>query len=110
MKRWTSVIAAVAIFVSSAAWAALPGSLQYKWKVTRPDGTSFVVTFKDDGTYSTTTDVKGTWKLEGDKICVTRSTGESNCLDAKLDAKPGDTWQSQDAAGKPVTVTLEASL
>ena len=109
MRSLAIIFAAAALLISSAALAALPGSLQYKWKITRPDGTSFVVTYHDDGTYTTTNEIKGTWKLDGNKVCVTRSTGESNCIDAKLDAKPGDTWQSQDATGKSVTVLLEAN-
>ena len=102
-----AVVLAVALASGAAIAAELTGSLSHPWKVTRPDGSSFEVTFHEDGTYTTSSDVHGTWELKGDEVCVTRSTGESNCLDAKLDAQPGDSWDSEDAVGKSVTVTLE---
>ena len=103
MKRLAIALVAVLAFGSGAALAALTGSMQHAWKVTHDDGSSFVVTYKDDGTYTTDSGIKGTWKLQ---LCVKRSTGEANCMDAKLDAKPGDTWKSEDAAKKPVTITV----
>ena len=107
MRLVTFLVACGLAATSSAALAALPDVLQHHWKVTRPDGSSFTVTFNEDMTYTTDNGIHGTWMLNGGQLCVTRSTGESNCLDAKLAAHPGDTWKSQDAAGNAVTVELE---
>ena len=103
MNRLTIAFVALFALLSGAALAAMTGSMLHPWKVTHEDGSSFVVTFKDDGTYSTDSGIKGTWKLQ---LCVKRSTGEANCMDAKLDAKPGDSWKSEDAAKKPSTITV----
>jgi hypothetical protein len=93
---------------AGAASAAMPSALQHPWKIIRSDGSSYVVTFTQDGAYTTNNGIHGTWKLEGGKLCVMRSTGEANCVDAKTDAKPGDTWKAQDAAGHPVTVEVQS--
>jgi hypothetical protein len=66
------------------------------------------VTFQADGTYQTDSGIMGTWTLNGSELCVVRSTGESNCMEVPADTQPGATWQSEDAAGNPVTVTVEA--
>ncbi len=107
MKPAALFLAGALTLLAGAALAALPSVLQHPWKVTRADGSSFMVTFMEDGSYTTDVGVHGVWKLSGDQLCVTRSTGESNCIEAKADAHPGDTWKSQDAAGAAVTVELE---
>ncbi len=107
MKPPVLFLAGALTLFAGAALAALPNVLQHPWKVTRADGSSFMVTFMDDGSYTTDVGVRGVWKLNGDQLCVTRSTGESNCIEAKADAHPGNTWKSQDAAGAAVTVELE---
>lgn len=93
--------------LAGAALAETPMALKHPWKITREDGSSYTVMFKDDGSYTTDAGVMGTWALQGAKLCVKRSTGEASCVDAKLDAKPGDTWKSMDAAGRPVTVQVQ---
>jgi len=105
----SAIVMACAIWAlaAGAALAEQPAGLQHPWKITRANGSSYTVTFKQDGSYTTDVGVQGTWKVEGMKLCVKRTTGESNCLDAKLDAKPGDTWKSQDAAGNAVMVEVK---
>ena len=108
MNRFTIAVAWSALMFCGAASAAdLPSSLQHTWKITRADGSTFSVSFHADGTYTTDTTIHGTWKIDGQSLCVTRSTGESNCNEGNLDRKPGDSWKSEDAAGNPITVTLE---
>jgi len=106
LKSAVVALAGALVLVASAALAALSGPMQHPWKITHEDGSSFVVTFHDDGTYTTDGPIHGTWAMKGKQMCVTRSTGESNCMDYKADAKPGDSYKSEDAAKKPVTITI----
>ena len=70
-------------------------------------GSVMIVTLNDDGTYTSDKGVTGTWKIDGDSLCVKRDSGESNCMPYSADAKPGDSWQSENANGEPVTITRQ---
>ena len=74
--------------------------------VAGPDGT-LRVDFAEDGTYTSDAGISGTWTLEGQTVCVTRSTGESNCNDIPADVTVGSSWPSQNALGQDVTLTIE---
>jgi len=74
--------------------------------VAGPDGT-IRVDFAEDGTYTSDAEISGTWTLEGQTVCVTRSTGESSCNDIPADVTVGSSWPSKNALGQDVTLTIE---
>ena len=75
-------------------------------QVTTSQG-SYVTYFNADGTYTTNVGIAGTWTVNGDQICVQRSTGESGCAPIAQDLSVGSSWQGQNAAtGEMVTYTI----
>ena len=65
------------------------------------------VDFAEDGTYTSDAGISGTWTLEGQTVCVTRSTGESSCNDVPEGVTVGSSWPSKNALGEDVTLTIE---
>lgn len=117
----TTLVAAA--FLIGAAWA---GNMEARFGNTvvakAPDGTVTKFWYKKDNTFTAkveqpgkpAVDVKGKWRQDGDKLCVTAETtfgpfeaGKERCIPLSGD-KVGDTWkgQSLDAAGKPVAVDV----
>lgn len=89
----------------------------------RPDGTILKLYYNKDHSFSglitpagspTSFEAKGTWKLKGDKLCVTPeggpggAKGKESCALLKGD-KVGDKWQTtvQGTDGKPVVQSVE---
>ncbi|HEY4343078.1 MAG TPA: hypothetical protein VGN05_01920 [Parvibaculum sp.] len=90
----------------------------------RPDGTILKLYYNKDHTFSglitpagspTSFEAKGTWKLKGEKLCVTPEgagadgkPAKESCAVLKGD-KVGDKWQTtvQGTDGKPVVQSVE---
>jgi hypothetical protein len=89
----------------------------------RPDGTILKLYYNADHSFSgeitpagspTSFEAKGTWKLKGDKLCVTPeggpggAKGKESCALLKGD-KVGDKWETtvQGTDGKPVVQSVE---
>tara|TARA_R110002072_G_scaffold84304_3_gene191082 strand:+ start:596 stop:907 length:312 start_codon:yes stop_codon:yes gene_type:complete len=69
--------------------------------------TTYVVFFEEDGSYSTTVGIAGTWEVVDGELCTTRTTGEHNCQPIMTDGlETGATWTGENAAGETVTFTL----
>lgn len=91
-------------------------------QATRPDGTVLKLYYNRDHTFSgeivqpgapAPFEAKGTWRLDGDRLCVMAEgpagkPGRESCAVLKGD-KVGDKWQStvQGTDGKPVTQSVE---
>ncbi|WP_203292490.1 hypothetical protein [Maricaulis parjimensis] len=68
---------------------------------------SYITYFNEDGTYTTTIGVEGTWWLEGSDLCVQRSTGEGGCQPLQEGLGLGDTWDAENPTmGVTVTYTI----
>ena len=67
---------------------------------------TYVTTFHDDGSYTTDVGIAGSWEVVDGELCITRTTGESGCQPMAHSVSLGDSWDSQDAAGNAVTVTV----
>ena len=111
MKLFTAT-AAAALLLSGAALANDSGTmdsiLKNKLEVSSAAGAYFV-TFAEDGTYTTSTETSGTWETADGELCVERSTGEASCLPLPEGKALGDSWETENAAGEPVTVKIVAA-
>lgn len=68
---------------------------------------SYITYFEADGTYTTSVGIEGTWSIEGEEICVERSTGEAGCVPMMDGLELGSTWEGENAAtGETVTYTI----
>ena len=107
MKKFMMLTAA-ATMLSTAAFADLNALIT--GNVMMVDGANGMVhfTFADDGTYSSDVGISGTWEVKGSDICTTRSTGESNCSAIPDGVAVGSSWDSVDATGAPVKITIMA--
>ncbi len=75
-------------------------------EISTADG-SYVTYFEADGTYSTNIGISGTWWVEGNELCVQRSTGESGCAPLGEAEDVGSSWTGENAAtGETVTYTI----
>lgn len=71
------------------------------------DGSVLLVTFTPNGKYKTNTGSRGTWTLDGEKLCTVRSTdGASGCGRLPSAKSPGDVWTSTDADGVEVVASI----
>jgi hypothetical protein len=70
---------------------------------------SYITYFNLDGTYTTTVGITGTWHIEGDQLCIQRSTGEGGCQPLQANLALGDTWTGTNSAtNETVTYTIVA--
>jgi len=67
---------------------------------------TYTVMLNADGTYTSDVGISGTWEVEGDELCTSRSTGETNCQPVQSGLGLGDSWQGENAAGETVTFTI----
>lgn len=97
----TAIAAAAALQASG-----MDALLQYDLQVTSPSG-EYVVSFSEDGTYTSNVGIEGTWEVVDGELCTTRSTGEHAC-EALMDvpAEAGTSWTGTNTAGQEVTFTL----
>lgn len=80
--------------------------IEYGLQVSSAAG-SYTTYFNADGTYTSDVGISGTWQVEGNEICVVRSTGESGCAPLQDGATLGDSWEGVNAAtGETVTYTI----
>ncbi|WP_300542257.1 hypothetical protein [Maricaulis sp.] len=70
---------------------------------------SYITYFNADGTYTTDVGIEGSWWVEGDQLCVERTTGEGGCAPIQGGLDVGSSWEGQNAAtGETVTYTIVA--
>jgi len=68
---------------------------------------SYITYFNADGTYTTNIGVEGSWHVEGDNLCVQRSTGEGGCAPMQPGLEAGASWQNENpTTGETVTYTI----
>ena len=68
---------------------------------------SYTTYFNADGTYTTDIGIAGTWEIDGDEVCVERTTGEHGCAPIQDDLEVGASWEGENAAtGETVTYTI----
>lgn len=71
------------------------------------DAVTYVVFFEEDGSYTTTVGIRGTWEIVDGELCTTRSTGEHNCQPMMTEGlETGASWTGENATGETVTFTL----
>jgi hypothetical protein len=76
-------------------------------KVTTASGASFTVAFNANGQYQTSAGATGTWTLDGDALCTTRTGLDvSNCGKLPSGKVLGDAWTTTDANGNTITVSI----
>jgi hypothetical protein len=84
---------------------------------TRPDGMVMKMYYNEDHTFTgeitpmgapMAIRVSGTWKLDGDKLCVLPQGGSESCAELKGD-HVGDKWETtvRDVNGEPVVQQVE---
>ncbi|MCC5980405.1 MAG: hypothetical protein JJU26_01670 [Oceanicaulis sp.] len=69
-------------------------------------GVTYTVILDADGTYSSDVGISGTWEVQGDELCTSRATGETNCQPIQEGLALGDSWEGENAAGETVTFTI----
>ncbi|WP_297732921.1 hypothetical protein [uncultured Maricaulis sp.] len=70
---------------------------------------SYITYFEADGTYTTNIGISGTWWVDGNELCVERSTGEGGCAPLGDAEEVGSSWTGENAAtGEMVTYTIVA--
>lgn len=98
-------------FVAALILAAQPASaveplLEHALHV-QGDGFSYTVFLEADGTYhADIVGVAGTWTVEGEELCVTNASGQTNCQPIMEGLSLGDSWEGENAAGMAVVLTL----
>ena len=98
----TSLFASAALLLSSS----LDTLLEHALQISAGDVT-YITYFNADGTYTTNIGIEGTWEVQGNEICVVRTTGESGCAPLQDGLGLGDSWQGTNAAtGDTVTYTI----
>ena len=78
--------------------------------VTTADGSVVNYYMNEDGSFSMAagdTTVDGTWRLDGDDICLTVG-GEETCSPLDNSRSVGDTWEATDADGNTITLSIVA--
>ncbi len=105
-KRLAALGLGTALFSTAAIAGAMENIIGNTLVVSGANGT-MRVTMAADGTYTSDSGISGTWTAENGELCTTRSTGESNCVPLPEDAAVGSSWDSEDATGAAVTVTVE---
>jgi hypothetical protein len=121
MKRILTSVAFAALGVSLAFAAADPMASRYGNTVVAKtaDGQEVARTYYNaDGTYSRKTadgaESKGTWKMDGDKLCATQTEpappagAGTLCLPFPGPKTVGDTWEATLPDGTRLTVTLQS--
>ncbi|MCE9650260.1 MAG: hypothetical protein K8R18_11625 [Parvibaculum sp.] len=51
-------------------------------------------------------EVAGTWKIAGDKFCITPAGSPENCFTYVTGKNVGDSWDVRDGAGEAVKVSI----
>ncbi len=69
-------------------------------------GVIYTVMLEADGTYSSDVGISGTWEVQGDELCTSRATGETNCQPIQEGLELGDSWEGENTAGETVTFTI----
>lgn len=126
MKIFTRVAAAAVAFVVLLG-SALAGNMQARFGntvvATNPDGSMTKFYYNADKTFTAKAEAggkvlletKGTWRQDGDKLCLTAETtlgpfegGKERCVPLMGD-KVGDKWTSpgKDAKGNDITINVE---
>jgi hypothetical protein len=73
------------------------------------DAITYHTYFNADGTYTTDVGISGTWEVNGEEVCVVRTTGEQGCAPLQENVALGDSWTGINAAtGETVTYTVVA--
>lgn len=68
---------------------------------------SYITWFEADGTYTTNIGIEGRWWVEGEALCVERTTGEGGCVPLGETEAVGASWTGENAAtGETVTYTI----
>ncbi|MDG1417958.1 MAG: hypothetical protein P8J78_12775 [Maricaulis sp.] len=68
---------------------------------------TYTTFFESDGSYTTDVGITGTWHVDGDQLCIQRSSGEGGCQPLQADLNVGDSWSGINAAtGATVTYTI----
>jgi hypothetical protein len=68
---------------------------------------TYTTFFEANGSYTTDVGIAGTWHVDGDQLCIQRSTGEGGCQPLQTGLNVGDSWSGINAAtGATVTYTI----
>lgn len=70
------------------------------------DTITYTVMLNADGTYSSDVGISGTWEVQGDQLCTSRATGETNCQPIQEGLNLGDSWEGENTTGDRVTFTI----
>lgn len=70
------------------------------------DTITYTVVLNADGTYSSDVGISGTWEVQGNELCTSRATGETNCQPIQEGLGLGDSWEGQNTTGDTVTFTI----
>jgi YD repeat-containing protein len=122
MKRILASIAVAAVSFAAAHAADDPMAPRYgnTLVIKGADGKEMIRLYYDQGGVLSTKapdgkTTKGTWKLEGDKICVTQTEPKPEANMAAPQCSPftgghkvGDTWEVTRADGTKLTATLQS--
>ncbi len=97
--------AALALFSADDHSATVAALVEHALRV-EGGAVTYTVMLNEDGTYTSDVGISGTWELQGDQLCTSRSTGETNCQPLQEGLGLGDSWQGENTAGETVTFTI----
>lgn len=100
-------LSAAALALAAPAFATTLDEVVSKGVLIEVQGVVYDVTYKPDGTFTTDQGVEGTYKVEGDKLCITvPGVVEGDCTAYPADKKSGDSFNVEGQLG-PSKVTIK---
>lgn len=101
----TMLAASLALFGADDHGTSVEALIEHALQV-QSDAITYTVMLNADGTYSSDVGISGTWEVQGDQLCTSRASGETNCQPVQDGLGLGDSWEGENAAGETVTFTI----
>lgn len=102
---FTMLAASLALAGADDHGASVDALLEHALQV-QSETVTYTVMLNEDGTYSSDVGISGTWEVQGDALCTSRATGETNCQPMQEGLGLGDSWEGENTTGETVTFTI----
>lgn len=108
MRITTSLLLAAAVIAAPAASADTLREMTTKGAILSIAGFDLDTTFTPDGKFTAMDGAfKGTWRIDGEKLCTTGDDKVETCVVYPADKTSGDTFEVTSPEGLPIKVTIK---
>lgn len=112
MKKLWFGLAAVVLFAVPALAETVDNTYTNTLLATNAKGETSSWLINADNTFKITgadgKEIAGSWKIAGDKFCITPTGGKEDCFTYVTGKNVGDSWDVQNSAGETVKVSIKA--